>query len=96
MQEAMYLAGMSLASETIFDGWLFVVIESNPPFSVQVYDTDPKALIYGGQQFRKALNQYHECQKIGQFPVYDNGIQTIELPDYLLEETDGESSDSES
>lgn len=88
LQEAMYLEGFSTISPHRYDGFLFVVVESSPPYGIQIYDFDSQTHAYAYDQFRQGLKRYHECRQANKFPGYDQGLQTITLPSYLIEDHD--------
>jgi exodeoxyribonuclease VIII len=67
--------------------FLFVFVESAPPFDVAIYELDQDALDAGERRFRQALEIWVECQASGVWPglAWDRGagahrIETISLP----------------
>ena len=71
--------------------FLFVFVESAPPYDVAVYELDEDALDAGERRFREALAIWVECQASGVWPGYlwDRGanahrIETLSLPRWAL------------
>lgn len=71
--------------------FLFVFVESAPPFDVAIYELDQDALDAGARRFRDALAIWVECQASGVWPGYlwdrsanAHRIETISLPRWAL------------
>lgn len=71
--------------------FLFVFVESAPPYDVAIYELDQDALDAGARRFREALAIWVECQASGVWPGYlwDLGanahrIETLSLPRWAL------------
>ena len=62
------------------DLYLVVAFEPEAPYGVKVYEVTPEALRRGTDQYRAALNIYHECLKTDNWPLYDTDIDILEFP----------------
>jgi hypothetical protein len=76
---AWYLDGLNALSpgERRF-AW--VVVESEEPHGVKVYEPSDDALDQGRRQNAAALAIYRECLQTGEWPGYMDGVHPLELP----------------
>lgn len=63
--------------------FLWVVVESEAPYGVCVYEPDEAVLERGRKLYRQAIKTYLECAEIDYWPSYPTKTQTIKLPRYL-------------
>lgn len=87
-QSAMYTEGVkaSTGKECIF---VFIVIEKEPPYAVNIFQADPILLRRGGDLFREAMGIYHDCNTTGNWYGYlgkFNQINNLSLPAWLAKE----------
>jgi len=70
LQAGMYREGMF---QNTFEDYVFVFIaqEKNYPYAVRVYYCTDEFCNEGYDQFRYALNLYHDCKVSGKWPGYD-------------------------
>jgi len=78
-----YLDGWELASGNCPKQYLFGVVEKSPPYVVQVYKLEERALAWGRMMMRRALARFAECEVNNLWHQgYQDGIATIGLPTY--------------
>ena len=63
--------------------FLWVVVESDAPHGVCVYEPDEAVLERGRKLYRQAIKTYLECAEIDYWPSYPTTTQTIKLPRYM-------------
>lgn len=80
---AWYLAGAAALAPGIQRGWLWIVVESEAPHAVAVYEPDEELLALGAAETRRLLALHLECQRTGRFPGYAETVQTIRPPAWL-------------
>lgn len=88
LQAAMYREGVKKCTgkDYIF---VFVVIEKDPPYAVNIFQADKTLLLGGFDLFRELLGKYHECKTTGNWYGYlgkHNIINNLPLPAYLAKE----------
>jgi len=84
MQAAWYLDLFTAATGYVFDQFLFVVVEKEPPHVVQVVEWDEDALNEGRRLNRQAIRTFADCTETGHWPGYADGITTISLPPWAV------------
>lgn len=78
-QAAMYLDGArSLGIDD--PQFLFVAVEKEPPYLVNVIKLDDYDVELGAGRLRKAIETYRECANSGHWPGYSEGVQVAQLP----------------
>lgn len=77
-QAAFYLNG--LAAEGLSADFIFVVVESAPPFGVALYHVGPEVLARGRQLVNQYLEQHAACTAANQWPGYPADVQALILP----------------
>lgn len=88
MQAAMYSEGVKKNTGKEH-GFVFVVIEKEPPYSVNILQCDKLFLQYGYDVFRECIGTYNDCVKNKNFWGYlgkYNQINSLNLPAYLAKE----------
>ena len=88
MQAAMYSEGVKKATGTNCS-FVFVIIEKEPPYAVNIMQADGLHVQYGYDLFREAIGIYHDCKinnnwygYLGKF----NNVNVLGLPAYLAKE----------
>lgn len=88
MQAAMYSEGVKKATGTSCN-FVFVIIEKEPPYAVNIMQADGLHVQYGYDIFREAIGIYHDCKinnnwygYLGKF----NNVNVLGLPAYLAKE----------
>jgi hypothetical protein len=80
-QAAMYLEGLN----TVFPAdemrpFVWLVPETDPPHLIRLFTPNPDLLEWGHQSWHKWLRTYAECEKSGDWPGWDEGIEEASLP----------------
>lgn len=87
-QSAMYSKGVEVntGKKPIF---VFVAIEKNPPYAINILQADELLIRRGYDLFREYIGIYHDCKQTGNFYGYlgkFNQINNLALPSYLAKE----------
>ena len=87
-QAAMYSEGVekNIGKKPLF---VFIAIEKDPPFSVNILQADELMLRRGYDLFREYIGIYHDCKVSGNWYGYLgrlNQINNLALPSYLAKE----------
>ena len=84
-QAAMYLEGVK-ANTGVEHGFVFIAIEKEPPYSVNILQADTLFIKHGYDLFREYIGVFHDCKVnnnwygyLGRFDV----INSLSLPAYL-------------
>jgi exodeoxyribonuclease VIII len=82
LQHAFY---MDVCRAAGFDirSFVFVVVETKPPFCAAVYVLDDEAVEIGRDTYRRLLDIYKRCVETNDWPGYPDTIQKISLPGYF-------------
>lgn len=83
-QAAIYSDGWEAAGGGLVEAFLFLAIEKDPPFLIQVYELDPLALEAGRRQARDALVRFAECSASNVWPGYSETIERLHLPEWVM------------
>jgi exodeoxyribonuclease VIII len=65
---------------------IFVAVETSPPHLVCCHVIAPDSLQCGRETYKRNLRTFAECQATGVWPGYPETINTIELPNWVLDE----------
>lgn len=87
-QAAMYSEGVekNIGKKPLF---VFIAVEKDPPFSVNILQADELMLRRGYDLFREYIGIYHDCKTSGNWYGYLgklNQINNLALPSYLAKE----------
>lgn len=87
-QAAMYSEGVAcnISQKPLF---VFIVVEKNPPYAVNILQADELFLRRGYYLFRDYIGIYHDCKQTGNWYGYlgkTNQINTLALPTWLAKE----------
>ena len=82
IQAAFYLDGVR-ANGMEINKFVFIAIEKDAPFIVQTYVADDAFIERGREDYKKALEILVRCKETGNYPAYETGIQTLELPKWI-------------
>lgn len=88
VQAAMYLDGLKANTnkDAIF---VFIAIEKNPPYSINILQADKLFIKRGYDRFRELIGIYHDCKISNNWYGYlgkYNQINNLALPAYLARE----------
>lgn len=83
IQNAFYIDAAKLAGlgERAF---VFIVVESDPPHGVALYQMSEEAIRVGRIRYQRALETYRQCVAAGEWPSYPCEIQTLDIPKWAL------------
>lgn len=84
VQNAFYDEGVG--SVALSQGFIFVVVEKDPPYAVAVYQLDDQAIMAGQIMYQEELNVLADCQSTGTYPAYSDRIEVLSLPKYTIQE----------
>ena len=86
LSAAMYLQGVNQCAELLqetgcyaYTKFIWIVVESKPPYTVGVYEADPEMLALGRTLLQRAMHQLHRA-KSENFPGLPAEVRVIELP----------------
>ena len=88
MQAAMYTEGVQRCSGVSCD-FLFLCVEKEPPYAVNLLQADELFLQHGEDTFRELIGIYHDCRLSGSWYGYEGPfgmIGNLSLPNYLRKE----------
>jgi hypothetical protein len=88
VQDAFYSQAAASCGHSV-EHFLFVVVESAPPFNVAVYRLDDEARDIGRRLYLRDLRTYKECKTSGVWPGYPTEIQELSLPKWATYIGDG-------
>ena len=66
------------------DGFVFVVVEKEPPHAVAIYEASDQMVQVGRDQYREALGRYKACFEANEWPGFDSKIVSLELPRWAV------------
>lgn len=82
-QAAMYLDGLD-ALEPAHRRFAYLAIEKEPPFEMKLLEPGLATLEKGRTDLRRWLQLWKRAKQTGQWPGYDPGIETVELPKWAF------------
>lgn len=85
-QAAVYLDGAAALAPVDGDRrYVFVVIESDPPFAIAVYELDVAAIEQGRDEYKRNLRTLVRCRETGNWPGYtEEEAGLVGLPSYAM------------
>lgn len=84
-QTAMYLEGVK-AKTGKEHGFVFIVIEKEPPYSINILQADTAFIQHGYDTFRELIGVYHDCKTTGEWWGYlgkYNAVNALGLPPWM-------------
>jgi hypothetical protein len=95
-QQAMYEDGIKATGLSTNPGFLFVVVEVEPPHLVSVISLQADAVALGREQNAKAARIYKACVESGQWPNYTGGeVAEVGLPNWYVRNAEDELNNEE-
>jgi len=82
IQAAWYLDAVTTTLDVMPHSYLWLAIESEPPYACALYRADRSILDRAAHDIRKATAQYVACIDSGTWRGYSEGIEPITLPRY--------------
>lgn len=83
MQAAHYIATARAAGLPV-ERFIFIAVESSPPFSVALYELDDKSLQKAFQIRQRLLETLADCIATGKYPSHSKGINRLTMPNWLV------------
>jgi hypothetical protein len=88
LQAAMYMRVAEELGEKC--EWLFLVQETVAPYPVQIFRPTMEFLEVGKRKFAEALNIWHECMLLDEWPGYPTDIQMLDAMPWDLNDLNSE------
>lgn len=83
-QAGMYIDGIMKATGEVFDSFIFIAVETEPPYRTEVYVMDMRFIEWGYMQYRRLLNLEAKCRKEGFYPHYqESSAYDLVMPGYI-------------
>lgn len=89
VQDAFYSQAAASAGLSA-EHFVFVCVESSPPYSVALYQLDDAARSEGRRLYLRDLETYMRCMERDEWPAYPTDIQTLSLPRWAFKGNDDE------
>lgn len=87
VQESVYTHGWQKAGGCQIDAFVFITVESEPPFAHVIYELEPSAAQEGWLVYEKALELYKKCKAENKWPSYGEGIVPLDIKKYAYQLT---------
>jgi len=84
VQAAFYLDGVSQVMKTKFEHFIFIAIEKEPPYEIQIFDLDYRSIEQGREEYKENLITYARCEKENYWPGMKESIEPISLPIWAM------------
>lgn len=88
LQAAFYSHVYHEAMNRSMDKFIFIAVETEPPYECAAYNLSYVSLHEGEVQVAKLLNQYSDCIKRNNWPRMQEAIQEIEIPNWAFSDSD--------
>lgn len=88
VQSSFYLQAAAFCGLPV-DHFLFVCVETVPPYAVAIYQLDDEALEIGRRLYLRDLRRLKECRERNEWPGYPTDISTLSLPKWATYGVDG-------
>lgn len=85
LQASMYLDGVKSVTGKDHE-FVFIVIEKEPPYSINILQADRNFITHGTDIFRELIGTYNYCKKTGNWYGYlgkNNVVNSLGLPEWL-------------
>ena len=84
MQGAFYLDGYGSATQCFVDSFVFIAVETEPPYMVGCYLLEDEYVGWGRIEYKRLLDLEMKCRTESKYPHYqDEGLKTIFKPNWL-------------
>jgi len=84
LQAAFYMGGVNSTltkrPKIIFDTWIWIVAEVNPPYGVGIYEAEHNVLENGRAKVRWALDKCSECYALDEWGGYADEVVKVDIP----------------
>ena len=85
VQAAMYLDALDTIEPVVERKFLWLALESEPPYAVGLYEPDFEAIEQGRKSYKHWLELWAECRRSGTWPGYEMAIQSLMLPRWAVD-----------
>lgn len=89
VQSAWYLHGLEQATGRRPDQFIFICVESEPPYACAVYAADSEMIGLGYEHAMRDLQVLATCKQAGVWPGYSDQVEMIGLPGWMRPRPDG-------
>lgn len=79
-QEWLYRRGIAAATGQPVGAFIFLAVETEPPFAYRIIELDSASVEEGGRAMRQALATYADCQRLDEWPAYGSQPTTMSIP----------------
>lgn len=78
--------GISVKNSIFSPSVIFIAVEKEPPYNVELYELDDEAIEAGRQEYLKDIETYKECLKTDTWHGYttEQKINILSLPAWAL------------
>lgn len=83
-QAAMYSDGYRAVTGKEPKGFVFIAVETEPPYAVAVHKISGPSLQVGYESYRSLLGKYVECVNKDEWPGYPDEMNEIDIPDWAM------------
>lgn len=85
-QAAMYSDGYEAVTGHRAEGFVFIAIETAPPYAVAVYELNPESIQVGREEYKRYLRDFARCMETEIWQGYSDDIEELSLPGWKLAE----------
>jgi len=82
-QAAFYLTAMAEITGEAWSDFIWIAIESTPPYKIYLYEPDTRWLIEGHKLCTEAITLYKKCLDSGTYPSVNEEITIINAPQWI-------------
>lgn len=79
-QDAWYRDAITACLDVEDPAFLFIVVEKNPPYLVNVIELDPYDVELGARRNRARIDLFRQCRDTDTWPAYGDSINQAQLP----------------
>lgn len=87
IQQAHYCTTLKNAGYPV-DNFVFIAVESEPPFCCQVYMLDDYSVSLSLQQYKHAMEQLIDCEQKDVWPTYADPSSELSLPGWYMKKVE--------
>lgn len=88
VQDPYYRDTMTLATGEAPAGFMFLVVEKEPPHLCAGYNLVPEAIAVGREEYRNDLRTLARCLERDEWPGYSDKVEPIDIPRWKYAEAD--------
>ena len=79
VQAAYYLEGARKATGIDYKTFIWITVESEAPYGINVFQASREMLAEGQAVYRRDLDLYADCLRQNLWPSYEEGVKTVNL-----------------